>query len=282
MVRKLISLINLFSVILLIGWTGYLNTGNFNGNTMGSVSRIYGNLFTPADYAFSIWGLIFIGLMVFAVYGVVIAFAKANTLKPEFHAVRSSNPARDFLDSTYPYFSLSNFFCILWIGLWLSEQLLYSVAAMVAIFVCLIMCIGKLDMEKWDAPFPIIAFVWWPLCAYSGWIGVALVANIASYVNMAYEFSTDQQVMLTMAMIAIVLLIYSAMIWKRNMREFALVGVWASVGIYIRHMDDTEMIAYTALATGILLFIQAGVHGSRNTDTNPMFKFRDWLQARKH
>ena len=35
----------------------------------------------------------------------------------------------------------------------------------------------RLNMERWDAPFPIIAFVWWPICIYSGWIAVATIAN---------------------------------------------------------------------------------------------------------
>ena len=44
------------------------NTGIFNGNTVKIVSDKYHNYFTPADYAFSIWGLIYLDLIVFVFY----------------------------------------------------------------------------------------------------------------------------------------------------------------------------------------------------------------------
>jgi len=36
-------------------------------------------------------------------------------------------------------------------------------------------------MELWDAPISVIAFLWWPFVFYSGWVTVASIANVSSY-----------------------------------------------------------------------------------------------------
>jgi len=277
MKRKLFSILNLLVVIILIAWNGYANTGNFNGKTVGDLSAEYNNLFTPASYAFSIWGLIFIMLLVFGIYGVYSAFAKASTAVPN-----KSNPdyRTDFVTTTAPWFLLANIFCSLWVGFWLEEMVGVSVVCMLGILICLIACIAKLDMEIWDAPFPIIAFVWWPLCLYSGWISVATVANVSAWLNASYEITVSTQVTVTIIMTLVATLINASMLWFYNMREFAMVGIWALVAIFVRHMGDLNSIAYTSLSCAVLLFIAAGWHGMKNHDTNPGLKFKEWRESR--
>jgi len=273
MFKRLISILNLVVIVILIAWNGYANTGNFNGKTVGDLSAEYNNLFTPASYAFSIWGLIFLMLLVFGAYGVYAAFAKAKSLQPRSYRT-------NFVMSTFPFFIAANIFCSIWVGLWLEEMLGASVLCMVGILVCLLACVKKLDMEIWDAPFPLIAFVWWPLCLYTGWISVAIIANVASYGNQIFEFSQQEQVTITMAMIVIAALINILMIWYRNMREYAAVAVWALIAIYVRHSAENEKIAYIALAMAILIFINIAWHGIQNRATNPMLKYQQWRASK--
>jgi hypothetical protein len=63
---KKLSVLNFLSVILVIAVNYLAQTGQFSNNTMASLSREYDNLFTPAGYAFSIWGIIFISLLFYA------------------------------------------------------------------------------------------------------------------------------------------------------------------------------------------------------------------------
>ncbi|MFT4838853.1 MAG: hypothetical protein ACI9V9_000764, partial [Oleispira sp.] len=247
MSRKLTSILNLLSVIILIAWNAYANTGNYNGKSVGELSAEYDNLFTPASYAFSIWGVIFLMLTVFGVYGVYVSFSKKHQTEKKDYKI-------DFIKTTSPWFLAANIFCGLWVALWLDEHIAASVVMMLGILFCLLMCVRQLDMEIWDAPFPIIAFVWWPLCLYSGWISVATIANIAAWLNGTYEIALETQVMVTLLMIVIAFVINSLMIWKRNMREFAIVGVWALVAIFIRFQSETildpssaQWISYTSL-----------------------------------
>jgi hypothetical protein len=276
MSRKIYSVLNLVSIIILIAWNGYANTGNFNGKTVGDLSAEYNNLFTPASYAFSIWGLIFLMLMVFGIYGVYAAFAKNSTAVP---AKGVPSYQTDFIKTTAPWFLIANVFCSVWVAFWLEEMVAISVICMLGILVSLLICVKKLDISIWDAPFPIIAFVWWPLCLYSGWISVATIANVSAWLNSSYEIPIDVQINTTIAMIIVACVINLGMIIYRNMREFALVGVWALVAIFIRHQNEYNSIAYTAIICAVILLIATGIHGARSVDTNPFKKFVEWRKG---
>jgi hypothetical protein len=273
MKTKIYSVLNLLSVIILIAWNGYANTGNFNGKNVGELSAEYGNLFTPASYAFSIWGLIFLMLLAFGVYGVVLAFAKAESIKqPDYRT--------DFVKTTAPWFLIANILCTVWVAFWLEEMILTSVFCMLGILVSLLICVRKLDMEIWDAPIKTIAFVWWPLCLYTGWISVATIANLSAYLNSAFEIAMVTQFYVTIMMLVVAFIINAAMVYYRNMREYALVGVWALVAIFMRYKDSTDSvdgmpfttIGYVALTLSIILAIIITIHGAMNAKTNPFLK----------
>ncbi len=273
MKTKIYSVLNLLIVIILIAWNGYANTGNFNGKNVGELSAEYGNLFTPASYAFSIWGLIFLMLLAFGVFGVVLAFAKAESNKQPDYRI-------DFVKTTAPWFLIANVFCTVWVAFWLEEMILTSVFCMLGILVSLLICVRKLDMEIWDAPIKTIAFVWWPLCLYTGWISVATIANLSAYLNSAFEIAMVTQFYVTIMMLVVAFIINAAMVYYRNMREYALVGVWALVAIFMRYKDSTDAvdgmpfttIGYVALTLAIILAIIIMIHGAMNAKINPFWK----------
>ena len=131
-------------------------------------------------------------------------------------------------------------------------------------------------MERWDAPIEIIAFVWWPICFYSGWIAVATIANISAFiVSLGFEFSQLTQIITTMILITIAVYLNNLMINLRNMREFAMVGAWALFAVFMRHNGEIPAIAYYALAGAVVLSVAAGLHGYRNRKTNPIEKCKE-------
>ena len=261
---KLYALLNLLSTLLVIGWNGYANSGNFNGKNVGELSAEYGNLFTPASYAFSIWGLIFLALVVLSIFGIKRAFFGGKT---------------DWITQLGPWLFTANALNCLWVYFWLSESIAASVIVMLGILLSLIAAIIALNMERWDAPIEIIAFVWWPLCAYSGWITVATIANVAAWLPVSDIDLTGllSETGWTIVMIVVAVLVNLFMIATRNMREFALVGVWALVAIAVRHWGSIPGIAWAALLGAAVLFIAAGVHGYRNRATAPHLKLRQRL-----
>ncbi|WP_081210372.1 hypothetical protein [Salegentibacter sediminis] len=257
--EKRLSVLNAISVILVIAVSYISQTGIINGNTMGSLSAEYYNLFTPAGDAFAIWGLIFLGLLVFSGYQLYQAFG----------------PKRDlaFLRKSGYWFFVANLANAAWVFAWLNELTALSVLLMFLILFSLIKVILHTNMERWDAPINIIAFSWWPICLYSGWITVAAIANVSAYLSkIGWHAPFFSEEIWTLLLIIIAGIINIAIIYLRNMREFAAVGVWALIAIYFRHFDEIPLISYTALITAVIIFSNIVYHGWMNRKTNPMYK----------
>jgi len=259
---KKLSVLNFLSVILVIAVNYFAQAGRFNNNTIASLSREYDNLFTPAGYAFSIWGIIFISLLFYTGFQLYKAF--------------SSYFDSGYILKTGYWFIIANLANALWVIVWLYEYTFISVIVMFVILGSLLKIVINTNMERWDAPLKIIAFTWWPICLYAGWIAVASIVNVAAYLSKigwdGWIFSDSQW---TVIMIGIAVIVNSLMIYKRNMREFALVGVWALIAIYVRHESGNQLIAYTAIGGAILLFAYISYHGFVSRKTNPFYKLRN-------
>ena len=67
------QVVNVLATLLTIVVNGLANGLPLNGQTTGEVSDGLKNYFTPAGYVFSIWGLIYLGLIAFAIYQVLPA-----------------------------------------------------------------------------------------------------------------------------------------------------------------------------------------------------------------
>lgn len=260
MIKKL-AIINFLSVIGNIIVNVISQFGIISNASVGEISDKYPNLFTPAGYAFSIWSVIFISLLASSTFMLYQAFINGNG--------RFTN----FIEKASGWFATANFGCALWVITWLNEFIGLSVILMFVILISLLMTIFNTNMEKWDAPIQIIAFYWWPICLFCGWIAVASIANTASYFKqLGWENIIFSEIEWTVIMIGIATIINILMIHLRNMREFAVVGIWALVAIYFRHEDSIDGIAYTALGGSILLFLNIAYHGFINRKTNPVYR----------
>ncbi|MDX1543246.1 MAG: tryptophan-rich sensory protein [Christiangramia sp.] len=258
MLKKL-AVFNFLSVILSLAINFLAQTGQINGKTIGEISDKYPNLFTPADYAFSIWGIIFISLLAFSGYMLYQAF--------------SNGKYTDFIRNTSGWFIVTNIAMSCWIIAWLYEYIGLSVIFMFLILTKLLKIILNNDMEQWDAPIQIIAFYWWPICLFSGWISVAVIANMASYLSkIGWDGAIFSEVEWTVIMIGVATIINLLMIHLRNMREYAAVGIWALVAIYVRHQGTEELIAKTAMGAAILLLLNTAYHAFINRKTNPVYR----------
>ena len=258
MLKKL-AIFNFLSVIAAIAVNYLAQTGFINDTTMGEMSRNYSNLFTPADYAFSIWGLIYVALLGFSGF--------------MLHQAFTNGKHTDFIKNTSFWFIVANVGTCLWVFAWLNDFVGVSVVLMFLILAKLCKIIINNDMEVWDAPFKVIFFYWWPICLFSGWITVASIANVSAWLTeIGWDGTFLSEAQWTIVMISIAVIINALMIYLRNMREFAGVGIWALIAIYVRHQGSQELIAYVALGGAIVLALYAGYHGFKNRKTNPLFK----------
>ncbi len=245
--KKILAIINFLSVILVLVINGLSQSQRWNNTTVGEISNKFGNLFTPAPYAFSIWGLIFLMLIVYSIYQVYSAFS--NT--PESH----------YIEKTGWWFTLANIGNASWVVAFTYDQILLSVGVMIMILVSLLQIVVRTNMSKEKVSFKVRAFIWAPISLYAGWIAVATIANSAAYfASIDFMGSKLTQVIWTIALITIAVLINTLMVWTRHMRVFAGVAVWALLAIYIRHQDSLESVAYYALVSAITLTAIIGLH----------------------
>jgi hypothetical protein len=258
--KRFYSLVNLFIIIVVIVWNYLAGVRGIQGNTIGSLSREYTNLFTPAGYAFSIWGPIYLGLLALGTF--------------QFKRVFIDRSGDEFVMEMGPWLIMANLANAAWVWFWLSEQTGWSVILMIVMLVSLIMVILRLNMERWDAPLSLIVWVWWPICLYSGWISVATIANMAAYLSKNGWTFLFTEITWAFIMILLAAGVHLLMIITRNMREFALVGAWALVAISIRHWDSIPLLQWTALTCAVLLVVVAAIHGYQHWETSPITRLR--------
>lgn len=245
--KKILAIANFLSVILVLVVNGLSQSQRWNNTTVGEISNKFGNLFTPASYAFSIWGLIFLMLIGYALYQLYGAFG--NTANSEY------------ITKTGWWFTLANVFNASWVVAFTYDQILLSVLIMIGILVSLLKIIVNTDMQKGVVSIVHRILAWWPISIYAGWISVAMIANVSAYfTSIGFMGSELTQIIWTIALITIAVLIHTLMVWTRNMHAFAGVAVWALVAIFMRHKGDLESVAYYALVSAVTLTVIIGLH----------------------
>lgn len=235
-------------------------TGQIAGTDVGEVSRRYDTLFAPAGYAFSIWGFIYVLLIGF------IGFQWGSLIK---------KINLEVIDQTGVWFIISNLANAGWLFLWLNEFIGLSLAVMLVLLLSLIMLAVRLRMELWDAPVRILMFVWWPLAVYLGWIIVATIANFAAFVaSIGWDGYPLSAQLWTIILIALSTAIYLFLIYSRNLRESAAVGIWAFVAIAVRQGGDNPEITIAALVASALLLAAIAYQSYQNRSTSPFIKLQ--------
>lgn len=255
--KRTLQIANGIALIVTVAINYLSNTGMFNGNTMASVSARYQNYFTPAGYAFSIWGLIYLSLLGFVIYQGRSLFKK--TAKDEV------------VLKVGWWFVVSCAANSLWVIAFLYGYLWLSVLIMLVLLFSLLKIVVNNNMERENAPLKTFAFVWWPFCLYSGWITVALIANMAAWLTkIDWNGFGVSEISWAIVMIVVAGIINLFMTWNRNMREFALVGVWALVAVAVANWGDVQSIVQISIIVAAVLFISSGIHAYKNRKSLPM------------
>lgn len=243
------------ATVLLIIWNYWANTGGIFDQSVADVSDRLMTSFTPADYAFSIWGIIYLGLLAMCGY----------EIKQAFFTSPNSGTSRKWIATLGPYFLVAQIACGLWLFAWLSGAVLASLLLMILLLGMLLISIARLNLERTNPPWQTVAFVWWPLSLYSGWITVAFLANLSSYL-LSINWTIVSQPGWAIALAALLTLHNLAMIFWRNMREYALVAVWALVALFVRFSDSDvySSVGISALVAAAVLFIAATFHARKS------------------
>jgi len=242
--KKVYAVLNLISSIAIIYWNYYTVVKGVNGNDVGEISDRYDTLFTPAGYAFSIWGIIFLGMLALSVFHIYRAFFAAKD--------------NSFIEQTGPWFILANIFNGLWVWFWLTEKTEFTPILMIGILISLLTIIVRSNMNRTKADFGIKLFHRIPIAIYAGWISVALIANIgAVLVKSKWGGEPLSPVIWTYILISIATAVNFIMIHQRKLIAFGLVGVWALSAIAVKQWEPQSNLAWFALACAVFISVIA-------------------------
>lgn len=242
--KKTLPIANGIALVATIIINYLSNTGVFNGNTMKTISDKYFNFFTPAGYAFSIWGLIYLSLLCFAFYSGRGLFRKEGE--------------EDVLSKIGWWFVLSCLANSLWVVTWLHDYPGISLVVMSIILISLLKIIinTRIHLERYSLKKYLLLY--FPFGLYAGWISVAFIANAAAYLSsVSWAGWGISQVNWTIIMLCVAGLVNIFMITRRNLIEYGLVGIWAVLAISASNNSNPigTPIVYTCYLVAVILLL---------------------------
>jgi benzodiazapine receptor len=203
----------------------------------GEISDRFEVYFVPAGYVFSIWSLIYLGLIAYGIFQVLPA--------------QKENPRLRSIGYLFVLSSLAN---ITWLFLWHYEVFLFTPVAMLTLLISLIAIYLRLDVgraevstaEKWSVHIP--------FSIYLGWISVATIANITQWLYyLGWSGWGIPPEVWAVIMLAAGVVISTLMSLTRGDVAYSLVLVWAYIGIAVKQAG-TPLVAYSALiGVGLIL-----------------------------
>ncbi len=198
--------------------------GLIGGITASYISDKYPTYATPAGYAFSIWALIYLGLIIFSLFQTMPAQAD------NFKKVRG-------------FYILSCVANCVWIFLWHNQLIVASVGAILVLLASLIAI--NFSLSKEDS---LIARV--PFGMYFGWITVASIVNIVvCLASLGIDISIGTACILIV--IATVLGVFFRL--KLPNAAYGLTVTWGIVAIAVKHGGVTAISFVSAFAVIILM-----------------------------
>jgi hypothetical protein len=231
------QLANAFSVLLALTINILANALPLNGQNTGEISDRFKVYFVPAGYVFGIWGLIYIGWMVFAIY--------------QFLPKQKESPRLRRLGYLFTLSGVAN---AAWLFCWHYNQIGLSVLVMLILLGLLIASYLRLEiahtpnstLEHWSVEVP--------FSLYLGWISVATIANISDWLfsinwgGWGIPAPTWATIMIGAASLLGLL-----MALTRLDDAYLFVLIWAFIGIAIKQTSSVLVMSSAWIASAILL-----------------------------
>ncbi len=208
-----------------------------NGLNTGEISDRFQVYFVPAGYVFSIWGLIYVGLIALAIYQALPS--------------QRENPR---LRATGWWMVLGGIANSAWIFLWHYEQFPLTILAMLVLLATLILTYLRLGIGRTSVSRAGTWAVRVPISIYLGWITVATVANATSLLDyLKWDRLGIAPETWMLIILAAVLAIAVTMNFTRRDVGYALVILWATAGIAIKHAAVAAVATPTWIVFGLVL-----------------------------
>lgn len=250
---QLLRIGNLIALIITIGVNVIANALPLNGQTTGEVSDKFDTLFTPADYTFSIWTIIYLGLIGFIIY----------QFKPRL--INKSKGEKDgeaVVSSLSVYFISSCVFNIAWIFSWHYQYLFLTLVFILSLLITLIV-INKRLIAISNRIMPSSRFTWMarvPFGIYVGWVSVAFIANIAVYLtSINWGGLGIEETYWTIIVIVAAALIALYQVGRLNLISAGSAILWGLFGVYIQLWRNNHSWALQVVSIIVIAIIFIGI-----------------------
>ncbi|WP_223805761.1 tryptophan-rich sensory protein [Pseudanabaena sp. UWO310] len=208
----------------------------------------------PANYAFAIWGLIYLSLIIFGIYQV--------------------QPSQRYNPRLQRSGYLLVFACIAqctWIYLFLARLFPLSVIAMLGILVPLILMYQALHLDYHLISLKEEWFIRTPISIYLGWITAAFVVNVSvTLYSLNWNGWNIASPIWTVIMMTVATAITSFVIVKYQDTVYALVIIWTLVAIAIRQWH-TPLVTGMAILMAIALVLLCLMGNRKLSSTVPKY-----------
>jgi len=211
------------------------------GRSMAEVTARYPNYFTPAGYAFSIWGVIYLAFIVYAAA-----------------ALTRSQRAIPFHDGVAPTLALANVLASAWVLAYRFERLPVTVALLGATLACaavmFVRAARAVALEgvarRWAIPFSL----------FLGWVSVALIANVTILlVSLGWQGGAIAPTTWAVALLGVAALLGATLAVRFANAAVPLVVAWAAIAIAVKQSGASPLVANAALLAAALSGVAAGV-----------------------
>jgi benzodiazapine receptor len=241
----------IFALIITISVNVLSNALPFNGLSAPEIADSFDVYFVPAGYVFSIWSVIYLGLIAYSVFQLLTA--------------QRENPR---LRQTGWWFVLSCAANSIWLFLWHYGYFALSVVAMLILLISLIVIYLRLGIGQQTVPAVERWLVHLSFSVYLGWITVAAIANITAFLDFINwnGFGIAPEIW-TIIMLVVAIAVAGLMAYSRQDIAYLLVLIWAFIGIGVEQSDTSQVAnaAYLAAAIVAILVILVIIQKFRQT-----------------
>lgn len=212
------------------------------GQPIGSQSDSVRTLITPAGWAFSIWGMLYIGSIAFAIYQ-ALPTQGGNAL-----LARIRWPAAGAFLGNALWAAYTQIFGLTAIS---SLIIVFTLVCLLSIYRCFASWPNRFrGGERW--------FVVLPLSALAAWLTAATIVNIAASLRYHGVEAGDAAPAISAAIIAVGGVIASAALLRSGGNPpYALVFLWALAAIFAAGGQASSLIAVVTVAAAVLVIVSA-------------------------
>jgi hypothetical protein len=231
----------ILAVVATITVNALANILPINGQGTGEISDRFQVYFVPAGYVFSIWGIIYLGWLAYAIYQAL----PAQRNQPRLRAI------------AFP-FILNGLANSLWIFAWHYNQFGWTLLAMLVVLVSLIVIYLRLGIGTQPATPGQRWLVNLPFSLYLGWITVATVANVTDVLYwIGWTGSPLAPQTWAVIMLAVATLVTALVLLTRRDIAYAAVIVWAFIGIAVKFSSEPSYATIAWVAALVVALLAA-------------------------